>query len=80
MKIAFIPEQKIEIIRLIKSGNKIGAIKLFRFLSGLGLKESKEYVEMAEKNPAILDDFFYESENTDKVSEIEHSPTLSGEE
>ncbi len=34
-----------QIQQLIKSGQKIEAIKLYRMQSGLGLKEAKEYLE-----------------------------------
>jgi ribosomal protein L7/L12 len=38
-----------EVERLIRDGNKIAAIALVRERSGLGLKESKEAVEMMER-------------------------------
>ena len=34
-----------EILELVRRGNKIGAIKLFREETGFGLKEAKEFVE-----------------------------------
>ncbi len=49
-------EQFDEIEKALESGNKIEAIKLYRKFSGLGLKESKEFVEehirgLVERNP-----------------------------
>jgi ribosomal protein L7/L12 len=44
-----IPDEKITALReLMFSGRKIEAIKLYREISGLGLKESKEAVEALE--------------------------------
>ena len=44
-----IPEEKIaELSDLLFRGNKIGAIKLYRELTGFGLKESKESVDALE--------------------------------
>ncbi|MDT8719186.1 ribosomal protein L7/L12 [Clostridium sp. 19966] len=34
-----------ELLSLISEGNKIKAIKKYRMITGLGLKESKEYVD-----------------------------------
>jgi ribosomal protein L7/L12 len=34
-----------EVMELMKSGNKIQAIKLYRQQTGVGLKEAKDYVE-----------------------------------
>jgi ribosomal protein L7/L12 len=39
------PERLAEVLRLTQSGNKIEAIKLFREMTGLGLKEAKDAVE-----------------------------------
>jgi|BioPla2DNA2_1021312.scaffolds.fasta_scaffold201772_1 ribosomal protein L7/L12 len=36
---------KDELITLISEGNKIKAIKRYRMVTGLGLKEAKEYVD-----------------------------------
>ncbi|WP_234117804.1 ribosomal protein L7/L12 [Clostridium hydrogenum] len=36
---------KDELITLISEGNKIKAIKKYRTLTGLGLKEAKEYID-----------------------------------
>ncbi|MBT5017664.1 ribosomal protein L7/L12 [bacterium] len=38
-------EQRQEILDSIRQGNKIQAIKIFRDVTGAGLKESKEFVE-----------------------------------
>ncbi|MEK7439232.1 MAG: ribosomal protein L7/L12 [Chloroflexota bacterium] len=43
-------EKMKEVVRLIKEGNKIGAIKVFREATGVGLKEAKEAVEAIERN------------------------------
>jgi hypothetical protein len=40
-----LPEKKAEITDAIFAGRKIEAIKLYREATGLGLKESKEFVE-----------------------------------
>ena len=42
-------EQQQEIIRLLKSGQKIAAIKACRSATGAGLKEAKEQVESIER-------------------------------
>lgn len=34
-----------QIVELLKAGQKIGAIKLYREQTGCGLKEAKDYVE-----------------------------------
>lgn len=39
------PELSAEVIELVKSGNKIQAIKIVREATGLGLKEAKDVVE-----------------------------------
>jgi hypothetical protein len=43
-----------EVRSFIKAGNKIGAIKLYREITGVGLAEAKEAVEkmVAERNAA----------------------------
>jgi DNA-binding beta-propeller fold protein YncE len=42
-----------ELGQLIRSGNKIGAIKLYRELFGVGLKEAKDAVERLEQGKSI---------------------------
>ena len=42
---ALTPEQKDEIIQLLVGGGKIAAIKQYREMTGMGLKEAKEAVE-----------------------------------
>jgi large subunit ribosomal protein L7/L12 len=42
------PHADPEIVRLIRSNNKIEAIKRYREMTGLGLKESKDGVEEIE--------------------------------
>lgn len=54
---AITPEQKNEIIELMVGGGKIAAIKKYREITGMGLKEAKEAVEalgasLAEENPS----------------------------
>jgi len=46
-----VPEPSVddEIIKLIEDGKKIKAIKIYRQTTGLGLKESKEYIDMLSK-------------------------------
>jgi len=39
-----------EVIRLVQSGNKIGAVKKFRELYGVGLKEAKDVIDGMEKS------------------------------
>ena len=39
-----------EVVRLIKEGNKLEAIKVFREATGVGLKDAKEAVEAIERN------------------------------
>jgi len=41
-----------DILRLLKAGEKIMAIKCYRELHGLGLKEAKDAVELIERNNA----------------------------
>lgn len=43
-------EKMKQVVRLIKEGNKIEAIKAFREATGVGLKEAKEAVEAIESN------------------------------
>ena len=40
------------ILQLVKSGNKIAAIKAYRGLHGVGLKEAKDAVELLERDNA----------------------------
>ena len=49
---ALTPEQKNELIEVIKTGRKIEAIKMHREVTGQGLKESKEAVEALAKTLA----------------------------
>jgi large subunit ribosomal protein L7/L12 len=37
-----------EILGLVQRGNKLGAIKLFREETGVGLREAKEFIESLE--------------------------------
>lgn len=43
-------EKMKEVVRLIKEGNKIEAIKVFREATGVGLKDAKDAVEAIERN------------------------------
>lgn len=43
-------EKMKEVVRLIRDGNKIEAIKVFREATGVGLKEAKDAVEAIERN------------------------------
>jgi len=43
-------EKMKEVVRLIKEGNKLEAIKVFREATGVGLKDAKEAVEAIERN------------------------------
>lgn len=43
-----------DVQRLMAVGNKIGAIKLVREQTGMGLKESKDYVEALERSLPML--------------------------
>jgi ribosomal protein L7/L12 len=45
MTVKLSPEDRTRILDLLKGGNKIEAIKLVREISGMGLKESKDFVE-----------------------------------
>ncbi len=45
------PDQRGAIVAALKGGNKIGAIKLCREATGLGLAEAKEWVERLETSP-----------------------------
>ncbi|MDZ4993467.1 hypothetical protein GNF80_10885 [Clostridium perfringens] len=38
-------EEKDELIRLVSEGKEVEAIKKYRMITGLGLKESKEYID-----------------------------------
>ena len=37
--------QKNEIYKLIKNGRKLGAVKFYKEITGIGLKESKDFVD-----------------------------------
>jgi hypothetical protein len=50
MSVKLSPEDRPRILDILKGGNKIEAVKLVREISGLGLKESKDFVE------ALVDD------------------------
>ncbi len=41
-----------DVLRLLQAGEKIMAIKCYRELHGVGLKEAKEAVELIERNTA----------------------------
>lgn len=43
-------EVKDELINLILKGKKVKAIKRYRMLTGLGLKEAKEYIDQLDLN------------------------------
>lgn len=43
------PEQMEEIVRLVRAGNKIAAIKAYREATGFGLAESKNFIDTLEK-------------------------------
>jgi ribosomal protein L7/L12 len=45
MTVKLSPEDRTRILDLLKGGNTIEAIKLVREISGMGLKESKDFVE-----------------------------------
>lgn len=38
-------EEKAELLKLIAEGKKVQAIKRFRIITGIGLKEAKEYID-----------------------------------
>lgn len=60
-----------EIQRLIQSGNKIAAIKIFRETFGTGLKESKEAVERMERGEGFdLSGIQIQTENIDSNSRL----------
>ena len=40
-----IPRDMSDVVALVRQGNKIGAIKLYREKTGVGLKEAKEAVD-----------------------------------
>src|SRR3989304_1332236 len=42
-----------EVMELVQEGKKIEAIKRYRELTGLGLKESKDAIEMLERGQAV---------------------------
>jgi ribosomal protein L7/L12 len=43
-------EKEEDVLRLLKSGDKIMAIKCYREIHKIGLKEAKDAVELLEKN------------------------------
>ena len=45
--------QELEIKELVTKGNKIAAVKLYREITGAGLKESKDAVESIERGVPI---------------------------
>ena len=45
--------QMAEVVRLVRDGNKIGAIKLYRELTGTSLQQAKEAVEAIERGESI---------------------------
>lgn len=68
-----------EIERLVRAGNKIEAIKLFRQLTGAGLKEAKDVIDKlaegdtgtAANYAATADRFEITSDNADRAGQIE---------
>lgn len=58
-----------EIDEAIKSGQKIKAIKLFRQATGLGLKESKEFIDSCKSGDDI---------SVDVIKNLEEAPQGSG--
>jgi len=51
---SFSSNQNDEIIKLLKEGRKLAAVKLQKELTGMGLKESKDYVEQLAKENNII--------------------------
>lgn len=51
---SFSSNQNDEIIKLLKEGKKLAAVKLHKELTGMGLKESKDYVEQLAKDLNIV--------------------------
>jgi hypothetical protein len=45
------PDKMNEVRSLIAAGNKIGAIKVYREITGVGLKEAKDAVEAMASDP-----------------------------
>jgi len=68
-----IPESKIsELADLIAGGRKIEAIKLYRELTGLGLKEAKDAIDALERSvPLRAEDRAHASLGTEKSSAAE---------
>jgi len=63
-----------EVVELVRAGNKIGAIKLYREITGMGLKESKDAVEAIEAGRPVAVDL------DTQVSVAEHrfsQPTIT---
>ena len=50
-----IPLTEEQLRELIEQGNKIAAIKLYREMTGLGLKEAKDAVEAIERGEPVMD-------------------------
>lgn len=61
-------EQRAEILTLLKQGNKIAAIKIFKEATGMGLKESKQFVDILAEGIDEIDDEYIEKLNNQKIS------------
>ncbi|MBN2663996.1 MAG: hypothetical protein JXR68_10135 [Bacteroidales bacterium] len=77
MKFELTDNQKITILEHLKRGNKIEAIKFYRSITGEGLKESKEFIDILEKNKANFN--IKQQNNTTPFNQPEETSTLSEE-
>lgn len=67
-----------EVARLVRAGKKIAAIKLYREISGVGLKEAKEAVEqMGTGQPIVFTETNFQGSNVNAQSFP--SPQLAGQ-
>src|SRR4051812_41478719 len=59
-----------EVLSLLEQGQKIGAIKLFRERTGVGLKEAKDVVEAMQRGQATPSDAPSDREFEDEISSL----------
>lgn len=77
MKFELTDNQKITILEHLKQGNKIEAIKFYKGITGKGLKESKEFIDILENNKALLN--IELQNNTPPFNQPAETTTLSKE-
>jgi len=64
-----------EVVKILKTGKKIAAIKYVRSQTGMGLKEAKEYTEMFQvkapgRTSGAYNDMYLSDELSDEITEL----------